>query len=383
MISFSPRRLLAVARKESQDMVRNWMSLLLSVIAPVVLYFLFAFGLPLEIQNVPAAVLDLDRSTDSRRLIQAFENSKRFVVKKMLNRYEDINRTMCFEEIRACIVIPKDFSKYLSKAQLQRMQVITDGTNTSRAEIIASYVESTVLDFSGQKINAYLRGLFGPSAKDEGMPLRFFTNAWFNPTLRSEDFIVPGVIGIILVFLPPIISAIALSKEKESGSVINMFCSPVTKTEFILGKAVPYVIVTFFNFILFYIFTRVICEVPMRGSLLLFFGSSLLYCVTIIGAGLFIAVLMRNQISAILVCAVGLLIPSFQFSGFIGPLMCMEEGTRAISNILPSTHFIDLTRKLMVKGAELVFVQNDITTLLGMSIFFYGFSILIFKKRLT
>jgi len=100
-----------------------------------------------------------------------------------------------------------------------------------------------------------------------------------------------------------------------------MFCSPVTKTEFLLGKAIPYVIVTFFNFTLFYLFTRFIFDVPMRGSTILLFASSLIYSVTIIGAGLFIAVLLKNQISAILVCAVGLLIPSFQFSGFVSPTM--------------------------------------------------------------
>jgi ABC-type multidrug transport system permease subunit len=209
-----------------------------------------------------------------------------------------------------------------------------------------------------------------------------FISPWFNPTLRSEDFIVPGVIGIILIFLPPIIAAISVAKEKETGSIINMFVSPIGKAEYLLGKMIPYIMITYFNFILFFIFTVTIFKVPMRGDPVLFFAVSLLYSIDVIGIGLLVSVLVSNQISAILVSAVLNLIPAFMYSGFFIPFICLDESAKSTANSLVTTYYIDFTRKLMIKGMGLDFLMSNIIAMAVYGLFVYGLSIIFFKKKL-
>lgn len=379
---FSVRRAFAVGKKETQELLRNWMSFLLSIVAPIILFFLFSFGFPLDVKNIPIAVLDLDSTQESRKFVDALVNSKVFVIQMHLSRYQEVNEVLLRGAVRACVVVPKDFSKTIRRGRPQAVQAVIDGIYTSRANLVGGYIEAVVADYGERIMTRFLRDAYGPSPKDGGMPVAMYASPWFNPTLRSEDFIVPGVIAIILIFLPPIIAAIALSKEKETGSILNMFCSPVTKAEYLLGKSLPYVVITYFNFLLFLLFTVFIFKVPLKGSLPLLLGVSFIYIMAIIGLGLLVAVLVKNQISAILVCAVVSLIPSFMYTGFLMPVICFDESAKQTSSILPPTYYIDFIRKLMIKGVGLDYLAWDIVMLALMAVALYGASILLFRKRL-
>jgi len=380
---FSPRRVLAVVKKESQELLRNLMSLILSIVAPLILYFLFCFGMSIDVRNIPMAILDEDRSAESRRLIDTFASSNMFQIKKMLTKYGDIDDIIRRGEIRLCVVIPPRFGHDITRGMPTKLQAIVDATYTNRAEMSAGYLEGTVAEFGGAVLQTAFLKFMGPSyGSGTGMPVSVYTSPWFNSTFRGEDFAVPGVIAIILIFLPPTIVAISLSKEKETGSILNMFCSPISKTEYILGKAIPYIVITYFNFLLFLILTVFVFHVPMRGSLLLLLGVSLIYVITVIGIGIFVAVLVKSQIAAILITAVLNLIPSFMYSGFMIPVVCMDPSAKETAYSIAPTYYISFIRKLMLKGVGMDYLSRDIIALSAMALGYFLLSIVLFKKRL-
>ncbi|MBI4862758.1 MAG: ABC transporter permease [Candidatus Riflebacteria bacterium] len=380
---FAPYRVAAVVQKEAQELIRNWMSFLLAIIAPLILYFLFAFGMPLEVKNIPMAVLDEDRSPDSRRLIESFACAKVFQIKQTIDRFDEIDAIIRRGDIRLCVVIPPRFGENLQKGIPQKIVGYVDGTFPLQAQMSSGYLEGTVARFSDRVLGQFFLKNLGPSyGAGTGLPVSTFVSPWFNPTFRSEDFIVPGVIAIILIFLPPTVAALSLAREKETGSILNMFCSPITKTEYILGKAIPYIAITYFNFLVFFALTILVFKVPMRGSWPLLLSVSFLYVVVVIGLGLFVAVLVKTQIAAILITCVVNMIPSFMFSGFMLPVLCMDESGKQTAYALSPTHYISFIRKLMLKGVGLEYLWQEIATLFGMALFFYVTSIVLFKKRL-
>lgn len=383
MFSFSPKRLFAVTKKESQEMMRNWLSLMLSIVAPIILYFLFAYGMPLDVKNIPMAVLDEDKSPESRRLIDTFVSGKVFKVMKLIQRFEDIDPIMRRGDIRLCLVIPPEFSKTNKKGKPQQLMAVVDAIYTNRASMSSGYADSTIAAFNQEQLGIFFLKELGPSyGAGTGLPVDLYISPWFNPTFRSEDFVVPGVIAVILVFLPPTIMAISISREKETGSILNMFCSPVTKTEFIIGKAIPYIAITYFNFLLFLGFTVFIFMVPLRGSLALLCAVSFIYVVAVVGIGVIVAVLVRTQIAAILITAVANLIPSFMYSGFMLPVICMEDSARQTAYSIPPTYYISFIRKLMLKGVGIEFLGHDILALGIMAFVLFAVSIILFKKKL-
>ncbi len=380
-MTFSLRRMLAVTRKEYQELVRNWMSFLLSIIAPIALFFLFAYGMPLDVKNIPMAILDEDRTPQSRKMIDAFSQGRVFTVTRLIEKQEEIEDLLRLGQVRVCVTIPKNYAKNIQRGRPQAIQALVDATYPNRAAIIGGYLDSTLASVNEGILKSFLEKRFGGGGGG-GFPVALYTSPWFNPTLRSEDFIVPGVIAIILIFLPPLIAAISLAKEKETGSILNMYCSPLTKAEYLLGKAVPYIVITAFNFVLFLIFTVFIFRVPLRGDISLLSAVSLIYVVAVVGIGIFIAVLVNTQIAAILICAVATLIPSFMYSGFMLPVICMEENARETAMMFATTYYISFIRKLMIKGVGIQYLWTEILALSMIGLALYTLSIILFKKRL-
>jgi ABC-2 type transport system permease protein len=379
----SPRRIKAVAVKELQELMRNAMSFILAIVAPLILYFLFAFGMPLDVKNIPMAVLDEDKSAESRKLIDTFESANIFTIKRMVQKFDDIDTIMKRGEIRLCVVVPSRFAEKLQKGIPQTIYGYVDATYPNRAQMIGGYFEGTIADYNDRNLSVFFLKVLGPSyGTGTGMPVSTFISPWFNPTFRSEDFIVPGVIAIILIFLPPTIAAISLSKEKETGSILNMFCSPISKTEYLIGKSLPYIALTYCNFLLFLALTIFLFKVPMRGDLSLLLGVSFIYVVVVIGLGILVAVLVRTQIAAILITAIVNLIPTFMYSGFMNPIICMDESGKETAYSLPPTYYISFIRKIMLKGVGMEYLWIEILVLSLMALSFYLLAIVLFKKKL-
>lgn len=378
---FSFQRFKAVAQKEFLELRRNKLFFLMTVLAPVILFFLFAYGFPLDTKNIPLGVIDLDKSVLSRSLLDTFEVSSVFSIKQNSNDYAFLDREMSLGRIRAIVVIPPDFSRNIMKSVPTTVQILVDGSYTNRANLISGYAEATIAHFRVTILEQFFLKLFGSSGT-AAMPVDLNVSVWYNPSFRSEDFVIPGIIAIIMMFFPPLVSAISLAREKETGSILNMYCSCVTKAEYLLGKMFPYVVISYINLLIFVMLTVFLFDVPMRGNVPLFLFAGACYVATVIAMGLLVAVFVNTQIAAILITAVATLTPSFLYSGFMVPVSSIGKDARFICYSLPATHFIDITRKIMVKGVSFFYVKTSVFVLIAFCVGLYAISITAFKKRL-
>ncbi|MCX5751981.1 MAG: ABC transporter permease [Candidatus Saganbacteria bacterium] len=378
---FSLRRLLAVAKKEFLEIKRNLLLFLVLTLGPVMLYLLNAYGLPIDIKNIPLGILDMDKSALSRSLEDTFENSKIFTIKQNVRDINTLKKKLSLSELRAGIIIPTNFGAELARNSPVTIQALVDGSYPNHALISAGYIEAAVGFFNFDLLDRYFHRFWGTSANIP-IPIDIKSSVWYNPTFNSNYFMLPGLFGLTLVFFPAVMAALSLTKEKETRSILNFYCSNVTKAEYLIGKMLPYVIITFIQCLICFSHAVFLMDVPMRGSLLAFIIASFLFSAVSVGIGLLIAVFIHTQAAAILITTIITLTLTFTYSGIITPVICLSEENRVISNLLPITHFIDVTRKVMIRGASFGQVENSIMILAVSCIVFYGSAILFFKKRL-
>ncbi len=378
---FSVQRFRAVARKEFLELKRDRLFFLMTIMAPVVLYFLFAYGFPLGAKNISMDVVDYDKTSLSRSLIDNFQNATElFNVKNMADNYAPAENDMDLGRIRLILVIPEDFSRDIKKGVPVNVQVLVDGTYTNVATLIGNYAEAVVADYQAKILAEYFVKK-GGAGGGNSVPIDLTVSAWYNPSFRSEDFIIPGVIAIIIMFFPPVIGAISLAKEKETGSILNMYCSCLNKSEYLLGKMTPYIIISYLNLIIFIALTVFLFNVPFRGSLALVLLISPFYVATAIGLGLFIAVLVSTQVAAITITFVATVMPAFLYTGFMVPVSNMGPNAAYTSYCLPATYYIDMLRKIMVKGVGFTHVRTDVIMLIVYCLVLYWVCIRLFKKK--
>lgn len=379
---FSPRRFKAVAQKEFLELKRNKLFFLMTVLAPTILYFLFAFGFSLDARNIPIGVEDLDKSQLSRQLIDRFANATDlFRIKEITGEGHSLERDMDLDRIRAIIVIPADFTENIKKGKPSTLQVIVDGTNPVYSNTINTYIDSIISSFQMDVLGEFFTK-HGFGASNSSTPIDLAVSAWYNSSFRSEDFIIPGVVAIIIMFFPPLVAAISLAREKETGSILNMYCSSITKSEYLLGKMTPYIAISYLNCLLFIALSIFLFHVPMRGSFLLLVASGFFYVASAVAIGLLVAVIVNTQIAAILLTSILTLTPAFMYSGFLVPLSSLGESAKIMAYMLPATFFIDITRKIMVKGASFANTRHDVLITVIFAISIYALCIKLFRKRL-
>jgi len=354
----------------------------MTILAPIILFFLFAFGFPLDAKHIPLGVVDFDKTALSRDLIDAFESATDlFNVKKVVSNYPAAEDGLDLGNLRTVLVIPSNFDKDLKAARPVTLQVLIDGTYPNRANLISAYTGAVIASFRMILLGEYFLKNFGYSGTSD-LPIDLTVSGWYNPSFRSEDFIVPGTIAMVMMFFPPLVSALSLAKEKETGSILNMYCSSINKAEYLLGKMTPYVIISYINFVLFLLATIYIFKVPMRGSTLILMVVSFFYVASTIAMGLLVAVLVNTQVAAILITSVVTLTPTFLYSGFMVPLSSIGRQGRVMAYCFPATYYIDIARKIMVKGASFIYVKADFFILIAFCVGFYVLCIKLFKKRL-
>ncbi|MFC1576224.1 ABC transporter permease [Candidatus Omnitrophota bacterium] len=381
-MNFSLRRFKAIAEKEYLELKRNKLFFLMMMLAPTILFFLFAYGFPLSAKNITMGVVDFDKTPLSRSLIDSFESATNlFQVKKVVNNYPEVERELALGKLRTILVIPAHFSEKVRKARPVSLQVIIDGIYPNNANLVGGYIDAVIVAFQSGILEKYMLTHYGSSGSS-AMPIDLTVSTWYNSSFRSEDFIVPGIIAIVMMFFPPLVSTISLAKEKETGSILNMYCSSMTKTEYLLGKMLPYIIISYINFLLFLALTVFMFHVPMRGSLTVLLIVSFFYVATCIAVGLLVAVIVSTQVAAILITCIGTLTPAFLYSGFMVPISNIGRDAKTMAYMLPCTYYIDLTRKVMVKGAGFMHLRMDAMMLVVFCVGLYFICIKLFKKRL-
>jgi ABC-2 type transport system permease protein len=369
------RRLLAVTKKEVKEIARDKLYLSLAFGVPLILYILFGFGLTLDAQNIPFAVIDQNRSSLSRALVDRLVHSKYFVLRDYLSDSKSLDEELVDGRVRLGLIIPPNFDLTLYSGQPSEIQALIDGAFPDRAAAILSYLDIITREFN--------RDLPLPTVSNHpsGLFIQVETRSWFNPDLESKNFIVPGLIATNLFFYTALLASIAVVREKESGSIFNIYCSPIRPWEYILGKLLPYWVIGFLNYFLLCALAQYIFHIPLRGSFLFLTLATFLYVGVCTSLGLLISILLKTQVGAMLLTTVITMIPSFIYSGFFISVPSMGIEAQVMAHLLPVTYFMEIVRGVYLKGLGLSAYWKDLLILLAFFAAFFGLSLRRLRKR--
>jgi len=374
-------RTFSVLRKETREILRDPYTLSIALLLPLVMLFLFAYGVNTDVRNIQLAVLNFDQSAASRDYIQAFFSSSYFDLAGIVQDYEQAGDMLDRDTADAVLVILPGFARTLSNGGQAQIQTLLDGSYTPSAQVAESYIEAINAAYNGRITSQYIESRTGQYL-NEYISLQVQSRVLYNPGLKSVNVIVPGLFGVILMALPPLLSALAIVREKEQGSIQQVFVSPIRPLELIVGKLIPYVVIAFIEMIIVLVGGILWFGVPFRGSLVIFLAASILYVLCTVGIGLLISTLTRSQVTAGLLAIVLTIMPSMLFSGFIFPIHTMPTPMQAYANAFPARYFIDISRALALKEQEFSSVAPAMGFLAAYAAGLILLSALRFKKRI-
>jgi len=341
---FDPRRMLAYSNREALELLRDPIRATLAVVGSVLLMFVIGYGINMDVENLTFAVLDRDDTTLSREYVQQLSGSRYFEERPPLSSHADLDRRMRTGEISLAIEIPPGFARDAARGRPVEIGAWIDGAMPSRAETARGYVQGMHADWLAQKSRELLGDSVARGAFDIAIRYRY------NPGIESLTAMAPAVIPLLLLMIPAMLAALSVVREKELGSIINFYVTPVTRLEFLLGKQLPYIALAFINFLMLTAFAIFVFRVPFTGSFSAFSLAALVYVTATTSLGLVISSFLRSQIAAIFATALLTLIPAVQFSGIIDPVSSLQGAARLIGEIYPSTYFVTIARGAFSKA---------------------------------
>ena len=332
---FRMGRLLAYARREGLELARDPIRLGFAFLGSALLMVVLGFGMSLDVSDLAFAALDRDDSSESRAYVENLDGSRYFVRRAPIRAPVDIDARLASGELALAVEIPSGFGRDLKRGRAPEIAVWVDGAMPFRGETIRGYVQGVHQD--------YLAGLLRRSDPSAGVPANVEVRYRYNQDFRSLDAMVPGTIALLLMFVPGILTAVAVVREKELGSITNFYVTPVTRLEFLLGKQLPYVGIGMVSFV-FLVLLAAAFGVPVKGSLPALTVGAFLYVVSATGYGLLVSAFTRTQIAALFGTAIATLTPATQFSGLTDPVSSLEGAGRLIGQAFPMTYFLTISR---------------------------------------
>ncbi len=366
----------AVVWKEILQTRRDHRTLGLLLGLPALLLVMFGFALNFDVKHIPLAVCDEDRTAASRDLAGNFTRTEYFDVVARPSDRREIDLLMGEEKARAAIVIPRDFSRNLLAGRQAPVQVIVDGANSMSASTAAGYIAAIVQNYSVRATTRLLseRGMTGFR-----MPLEAATRIWYNPELRSANFLVPGLMAFILMVIVVISTAFSVVREKERGTMEQIAVSPLRPFDLIAGKTIPYVLLSLASAHSVLLLGKVLFGVSIRGNYLLLLLTMTLFLVGGLGQGLLISTITRTQQVAFQLALLSTFLPTFILSGFIFPVRNMPPVVQAITTVIPARFFLSGLRSIVLKGAGFHAIWKDLVYLAGFALLTLGVSTLRLK----
>ncbi|BDD89261.1 ribosome-associated ATPase/putative transporter RbbA [Desulfofustis limnaeus] len=341
---FSFRRLLSYTRRESLELQRDPIRLTLALLGSVILMLVLGYGITMDVEDLAFAVLDRDQTAISRDYVLNLAGSRYFIEHPPLRDYAELDRRMRAGEISLAIELPPGFARDIQRGTPVAIGAWIDGAMPTRAETVRGYVEG----MHSHWLAARARQTSGVTATAGAATIE--TRFRYNPDVKSLPAMVPAVIPILLMLIPAILSALSVVREKELGSIVNLYVTPVTRLEFLLGKQIPYILMAMVNFLMLTAMAVVLFEVPVKGSFLSLACAALLYVIVATSLGLVISTFMRSQVAALFGTAVLTILPAVQFSGMIDPVSSLSGIGAAFGRIYPTTHFLTIARGTFSKG---------------------------------
>jgi ABC-2 type transport system permease protein len=355
------RRLLAVSRKEFLHVRRDPRSLGLGIAIPVVLLLLFGYVLTLDVDRVPLAVWDRSRTPESRELVSRFEGSRYFQVAVRAAGYPEVEEAIDDGRILAALVIPEDFSGRVRSDRSSIVQLLLDASEANTATIALGYAETVV---SGYSADLEVRWAQAKGLQGVRPPLDVRYRVWFNTDLESRNFIIPGLISVIMMIIAALLTSLTVAREWEQGTMEQLIATPVTAPELILGKLLPYFVIGMVDLAVAVAMGKYLFHVPMRGSFPLLFGIAAVFLVGALSLGMLFSVAARSQLPASQMAMAFTFLPAYLLSGFVFSIDSMPRVVRAVTYLVPSRYFVKVIKGIYLKGAGLGTLAVDTALLL-------------------
>jgi len=350
-------RLRALVRKETQQVVRDPSSIAIGVVLPLILILLFGYGLSLDVKNVPIAIM-MERTTpEAMELAAGFELSPYFHPRTM-HAMPPAQRLLLEHAVDAIIAIPADFDRRLAAGDAQ-LQLIVHGGDANRARIIENYVQGVVGQWSARRA---AQGRTSYSA-----PVNVLERLWFNEANDSSYFLVPGLIVLVMTLIGALLTAMVMAREWERGTLESLLVTPVRSEEILLGKTLPYFCLGLLGFVLCALSAKFLFHVPLRGSLWVLFGASMLYLLVALGIGLLISSWVKNQLVASQLTMLATFMPAFMLSGFLFDLRSIPTAVRLITYLLPARYYVSLLQSVFLAGDVWPVIVPDVLVLMVMA----------------
>jgi len=340
----------AVFRKELIHIRRDLPSLIQVILLPVVMLLLNGYALTFDLTDVPLAVYDQEQSRVSQDFLQGFQGTRYFQIHSSVFSYEEIAHLINTREVKLALVLPFDFSRSLKTGQTAKVQAIIDGTDANTANLIIGYLQAVTAAYSQQIVLDRLR-LQGFASLE--LPLKSDPRVWFNEDLESRNFIVPGLIAIIMTMVGAFLTALCIIREKERGTMEGLMGTPLKKWELILGKLGPYFLVGMLDMFIAMAMGEFLFEVPFRGSVFLFIALTSVFILVVLGQGLLISVISHNQLEAYQTTMLTTFLPSFILSGAMFALHQMPIFLQVASYFVPATYLVTISKGIYLKGIGL------------------------------
>lgn len=366
------KRFLGFVRKEFYHIFRDKRSLFILFGMPIAQILLFGFAITNEIKNVDIAILDRANDATSEEIIYKIQASGYFTIKHMLTNEQEIEEVFKKGEVKAVLDFEKDFSENLINENQASIQILTDATDPNLANSITNYINSILLSYQQEQNRAI----------DIGYRIQPEIRMVYNPELKSVFMFVPGVMTIILMLVSAMMTSISITREKEMGTMEILLVSPLNSFQVIVGKVVPYILLSMVNAAIIILLSITIFKMPIEGYLFLLGAESILFIITSLTLGILISTMAETQQNAMMISLMGLMLPVILLSGFIFPISSMPVPLQIISKIVPATWFITIAKGIMLKGVGLNYLWKETLILIGMAVFFIVVSIKKYKIRL-
>ncbi|HEX2121572.1 MAG TPA: ABC transporter permease [Thermoanaerobaculia bacterium] len=362
----------AVFRKELTQMMRDRTTLMFALAVPI--FELILFGvIDMNAKNIPTIVFDQSRTQQSRRLIEQFEATSYLQVIGAAQSRGELQHAIVAGRAQVAIEIPPDYARNLASGRQADVLVLIDGSDSTVASQALSAANGVVLQDSVRELMQRTRTQLRVDAHPVMM---------FNPDMRSANLLIPGLIAILLTFSGTILSAFAIVKERERGTLEQLMVTPVSPLAVVLGKILPYMGVAYFTLVIVLVLMRFLFRVPFNGSVVLLLTLSSVYLLALLSFGLLISSRAGSQMEA-MQQAMGIMLPSVLLSGYVFPLASLPVPLRAVSYILPATHFIEIARGIVIRGASFADLWEPVFALLAISAVLIGLSARAFRKTVS
>lgn len=361
--------------KEFKQIFRDRRTLVVLFGMPIAQLILFGFAIRNEVSNAKIAVLDFSKDEVTREITQKLAVSDAFELADYLESYDEVEQIFREGKIKEVVVFEADFEETLIREGKAAVQVITDATDPNLANIVQSYTGAIIRDYLQDKNKSELGIEVQPGISPKVQML-------YNPEMKSVNLFVPGLIAVILMLVSALMTSISITREKEMGNMEILLVSPLKPVQIIVGKVIPYMVLSLVNVITILVLSKFIFGVPFQGNLGFFFAEALLFIITALALGVFISSVANNQQTAMMVSLAGLLLPTILLSGFIFPVKSMPIPLQIISNLIPAKWFLIIVRSIMLKGVGILYLWKETLILAGIAGFFLMLSVKKFKVRL-